>query len=55
MIVIGADVRRIPRETRKDNDTGVLLDLDLPAYLDNILRLRPETKEYSSRRRQLSR
>ena len=45
MIVIGADVRRIPRETRKDNDTGVLLDLDLPAYLDNILRLRPETKD----------
>ena len=28
-----------------ENDTAVLLDLDLPAYLANILRLRPETTD----------
>ena len=26
-----------------ENDAAVLLDLDLPAYLKNILRLRPDT------------
>jgi signal transduction histidine kinase len=45
MLIVGADVRRIPGETRKENDTAVLLDLDLPAYLKNILRLRPETTD----------
>ena len=43
MLVIGADLRRIPGATMTDKDTGVLLDLDLPAYLDNILRLLPDT------------
>jgi signal transduction histidine kinase len=45
MLIVGADVRRIPAATRRDDDTGVMLDLDLPAYVENILRLRPETKE----------
>jgi len=44
MLIMGADLRRIPGTTLTENDTGVLLDLDLPAYLENILRLRPETK-----------
>lgn len=43
MLIVGADLRRIPGATERD--TGVLLGLDLPAYLDNILRLRPETTE----------
>jgi signal transduction histidine kinase len=43
MMIVGADLRRIPGATLTDNDTGVLLDLDLPAYLKNILRLLPET------------
>jgi signal transduction histidine kinase len=45
MLVLGADLRRIPGATRTQNDTGVLLDLDLPAYLANILRLRPDTTD----------
>jgi hypothetical protein len=45
MMILGADRRRIPDVTQTNNDTGVLLDLDLPAYLDNILRLRPETTD----------
>jgi PAS domain S-box-containing protein len=45
MLILGADVRRIPSATRTENDTAVLLDLDLPTYLKNILRLRPETKD----------
>jgi len=45
MLIVGADIRRIPAATRRDDDTGVMLDLDLPAYVANILRLRPETKE----------
>jgi signal transduction histidine kinase len=43
MLILGADLRRIPGATLTENDTGVLLDLDLPAYIENILRLRPET------------
>jgi signal transduction histidine kinase len=43
MLILGADLRRIPGATLTENDTGVLLDLDLPAYFENILRLRPET------------
>jgi signal transduction histidine kinase len=42
---VGADARRIPDAPAKENDTAVLLDLDLPAYLENILRLRPETTD----------
>ena len=45
MMIVGADLRRIPGATLTDNDTGVLLDLDLPAYLKNILRLLPETTD----------
>jgi signal transduction histidine kinase len=45
MLIVGADVRRISSITRAANDAAVLLDLDLPAYLRNILQLRPETTE----------
>src|SRR5258708_6573539 len=31
MLILGADIRRIPSATRTEDDTGVLLDLDLPA------------------------
>src|SRR5580692_8770579 len=45
MLIFGADLRRIPGAALTDNDTGVLLDLDLPAYLKNILQLLPETTD----------
>src|SRR5262249_12878956 len=45
MLIVGADRRRIPSSSLSENDTGVLPDLDLPAYLANILRLRPETTD----------
>jgi signal transduction histidine kinase len=45
MMIMGADRRRIPIASLTDNDTSVLLDLDLPAYLENILSLRPETTD----------
>jgi signal transduction histidine kinase len=45
MLIVGADVRRTSSITRTENDAAVLLDLDLPAYLNNILSLRPETTE----------
>jgi hypothetical protein len=45
MLILGADVRRIPGATRSEYDTGVLLDIDLPAYLTNILQLRPQTTD----------
>jgi hypothetical protein len=45
MLILGADVRRISEDMRRENDSAVLLDLDLPAYLKNILRLRPETTD----------
>ena len=45
MMIVGADLRRIPGAKLTDNDTGVLLDLDLPAYLKNILQLLPETTD----------
>jgi signal transduction histidine kinase len=43
MLVMGADVRRVPLSTLGKNDTAVSVDLDLPAFLSNILRLRPQT------------
>jgi len=43
MLIVGADRRRIPSGSLTENDATVVLDLDLPAYLTNILRLRPET------------
>jgi signal transduction histidine kinase len=45
MLIVGADLRRMSGVTLTENDTGVLLDLDLPAFLKNILRLRPETTD----------
>jgi hypothetical protein len=45
MLIVGADRRRISSAALSENDAAVLLDLDLPAYLKNILRLRPETKD----------
>jgi signal transduction histidine kinase len=44
MMVVGADLRRVPITNLGDNETAVLLDLDLPAYFENVLRLLPETK-----------
>ena len=44
-LILGADIRRIPGATRTEYDTGVLLDLDLPAYVRNILQLRPGTTD----------
>jgi len=43
MLIVGADRRRIPGASLTHNDATVLLNLDLPAYLRNILYLRPET------------
>jgi hypothetical protein len=45
MLIVGADVRRISSTTRTAINTAVPLDLDLPAYLKNILQLRPETTD----------
>jgi signal transduction histidine kinase len=45
MMVVGADLRRIPGATLTDNDTAVLLDLDLPAYLKNVMQLLPDTTD----------
>jgi hypothetical protein len=44
MIILGADLRRIPAASLTENDTAVLLDLDLPAYIANVLQLMPATK-----------
>jgi signal transduction histidine kinase len=44
-LILGADIRRIPGATRTEYDTGVLLDLDLPAYVTNILQLLPGTMD----------
>jgi PAS domain S-box-containing protein len=45
MLIVGADARRVARAGLTENDTTVLTDLDLPAYLENVLRLRPDTTE----------
>ena len=47
ILIVGADRRRIPAYSLTEKDAVVLLDLDLPAYLANILKLRPETTEVS--------
>jgi signal transduction histidine kinase len=44
MMVLGADRRRIPRDSLGKRDTAVLSNLDLPAFFENILRVLPETK-----------
>jgi signal transduction histidine kinase len=45
MMIVGADRRRIPSTMLGKHDTAVMVDLDLPAYLENILRVRPETTD----------
>ena len=47
MLIVGADKRRISSAMLTENDAAVLLDLDLPAYLKNILRLRSLTPQTS--------
>jgi signal transduction histidine kinase/ABC-type uncharacterized transport system substrate-binding protein len=47
MMILGADVRRVPPHALGAQDTAVLLDLDLGAYLKNIRRLLPDTTEVS--------
>ena len=44
MMILGADRRRIPRNTLGKRDTAVLLNLDVPAYFENILHVLPKTK-----------
>jgi hypothetical protein len=44
MLIMGAARRFISGNNLSDNDTGVLLDLPLPVYFDNILRLQPDAK-----------
>jgi ABC-type uncharacterized transport system substrate-binding protein len=43
MIILGADQRRIRRSSLAENEATVLTDLDLAAFLKNILSLQPET------------
>lgn len=43
LLIIGADVRRIPADTLTSNDAMVATDLDLAAFLKNIQQLRPDT------------
>ncbi|MBV9724967.1 MAG: ATPase [Gammaproteobacteria bacterium] len=45
VLALGADVRRLLGAAATTNDTAVLVDLDLPAYVVNILQLLPETTE----------
>ena len=42
-MIMGAALRFINRATLTDNETGILLDLPLTTYFENILRVRPET------------
>jgi PAS domain S-box-containing protein len=44
MLIMGAARRFVSDNDLTDNDTGVLLDLPLPEYFENILRLRPDVK-----------
>ena len=45
MLIIGADRRRISAASISADDAVVLLDLDLPAYVKNIMRVRPEVTD----------
>jgi PAS domain S-box-containing protein len=45
MLIVGADARRVSRAVLAENETAVLTDLDLHAWLENVLRLRPETTD----------
>ncbi len=44
MLIPGADQRRIAGSTLPDTDTAVSLTINIPEYIENVLRLRPETK-----------
>src|SRR5262245_22931302 len=45
MLIVGADKRLIPSNSLAVDDAAVLLDLDLPAFLANVLQLRPDTTD----------
>ena len=45
ILIIGADQRRISAASISADDAVVLLDLDLPAYVKNIMRVRPEVTD----------
>jgi signal transduction histidine kinase len=45
MLIVGAEVRRIPEATLGEHDKAVLIHIDLRAYFENILRLRSATTE----------
>jgi signal transduction histidine kinase len=45
MLIVGADPRRIPAANLTRLDTAVLDEEDIPDYVENILRLRPDTTE----------
>jgi signal transduction histidine kinase len=47
MLIVGADVRRIPAATLTRSDTAVFTDFDAPVFVENILHVRPETTEIS--------
>jgi signal transduction histidine kinase len=44
LLITGAAQRRVPPESLMKNDAVVAWGIDIPSYLDNILRLRPNTK-----------
>ena len=44
VLIFGADHRRIPESSLTVDDAAVLHENDMPAHLENILRLLPETK-----------
>jgi signal transduction histidine kinase len=45
MLIVGADPRRIPAANLTRLDTAVLDEDDIPDYVENILRVRPDTTE----------
>jgi signal transduction histidine kinase len=47
LLITGAAQRRVPNEPLMKNDVVVALRLDIPSSIDNILRLRPNTKQVS--------
>ena len=47
MMIIGANQRRIPAASLTENDTGVLLNDDIGAFLRNILEILPATNQLS--------
>jgi signal transduction histidine kinase len=45
LLITGAAQRRVPPESLMKNDAVVAWGIDIPSYFDNILRLRPNTKQ----------